>query len=164
MGNSIIVRPGGNILDHETEQKIGSAQHYDLSGLQALQQAGHMASRNVRAFMVVSAFFATAYVSTYAVPAAVAGLAVINEIGAVGPGVAFLKEATERGSKLVKQFKVEGVGQGAGRSGGHGTPFIRACAELIRQANQLAKSDPLRAALKQVGERLIEKGKSINHF
>jgi uncharacterized protein RhaS with RHS repeats len=74
-----------------------------------------------------------------------------------------LESASSMGSKLVKQFKEGGTGQGAGRSGGHGTPFKKAGAELIRQANKLSKNDPQRAALKKEGDRLIERGKSINH-
>jgi len=64
--------------------------------------------------------------------------------------------------RLTDKFKQEGLGQAAGRSGGHGVPFRKAGAELIRQANRLPKSDPLRDALKNEGKRLINKGKSIN--
>jgi len=73
------------------------------------------------------------------------------------------KQASGMGGKLVKKFKDEGAGQGAGRSGGHGTPYKRAGAELTRQANKLGKNDPLRKALKAQGKKLVEKGKSINH-
>lgn len=55
------------------------------------------------------------------------------------------------------------VGQGAGRSGGHGTPHKRAGAELIREANKLPKNDPMREALKTEGERLIQQGKGHSH-
>ena len=68
--------------------------------------------------------------------------------------------ARQAGSELVKSYKDQGAGTGAGRSGGHGTPFQRAGAELIRQANQLPKDDPLRDALKVEGNRLINQGKS----
>ena len=73
------------------------------------------------------------------------------------------EEAAKRGSELVKQFKEQGIGQQAGRSGGHGEPYKRAGAELIRQANSLSKNDPLKEALKVEGNRLIQKGKSISH-
>jgi len=64
----------------------------------------------------------------------------------------------------VKKFKLEGVGSRVGRSGGHGEPFKRAGAELIRQANAVAKDNKsLAEALKIVGKQLIEKGKSISH-
>ena len=52
------------------------------------------------------------------------------------------EQAAQRGRELMKTLKNEGVGQGAGRSGGHGTPHKRAGAELIRQANLLPKNDP----------------------
>jgi RHS repeat-associated protein len=42
-GKNIIVTTGGNILDRETEKRIGSAQYYDSSGLEALQAAGNRA-------------------------------------------------------------------------------------------------------------------------
>jgi RHS repeat-associated protein len=42
-GKNIIVTAGGNILDRETETKIGSAQYYDPSGLEALKAAGNRA-------------------------------------------------------------------------------------------------------------------------
>ena len=96
-----------------------------------------------------------------------AGVDLITGLETNNKGNQIAKETLESvssiGSNLVKQFKNEGTGQGAGRSGGHGTPFKKAGAELIRQANKLNKNDPQRAALKKEGERLINKGKSINH-
>ena len=71
--------------------------------------------------------------------------------------------ASQRGAALVKEFRTQGVGQQAGRSGGHGEPFKRAGAELIRQANLLPRNNPLREALKIEGRRLIEKGNAISH-
>jgi hypothetical protein len=71
--------------------------------------------------------------------------------------------AARKGSELVKEFKEQGVGQQAGRSGGHGEPYKKAGAELIRQANRLTKNSPLKEALKIEGNRLIKKGKSISH-
>ena len=73
------------------------------------------------------------------------------------------KAAQQRGAELVKQYKKEGVGQGAGRSGGHGTPHKRAGAELIREAGRLPKNDPMRKALQTAGKRLQQQGKSHNH-
>ncbi|MBM3788376.1 MAG: hypothetical protein FJW30_28910, partial [Acidobacteria bacterium] len=132
-------------------------------GLMALKEAGIRASRDLSTSAIIMGGTAVAIAGSYAAPAVIGAVAATNEIGAVGPGVVLLKQAAERGAQLVKQFKLDGIGQGAGRSGGHGTPFIRAGAELIRQANNLPKNDPMRAALKQVGERLIGRGKSIDH-
>ncbi len=73
------------------------------------------------------------------------------------------EQAAKRGSELVKEYKNEGVGQDAGRSGGHGTPFKRAGAQLIRDANRLSKDDPMQDALKTEGKRLIRRGRSIDH-
>jgi RHS repeat-associated protein len=70
--------------------------------------------------------------------------------------------AAKLGGELLKKFKLSGVGQAAGRSGGHGDAFKRAGAELIRRANSLADKD-LKEAMKIEGQRLIEKGKSISH-
>ena len=67
------------------------------------------------------------------------------------------------GGELVRQKKLEGVGTSAGRSGGHGTPYKQAGAELRRQAQKLPKNSPLAKALKKEGDRLVEQGKSINH-
>lgn len=73
------------------------------------------------------------------------------------------KQIEQEGAALVQQFKQEGVGADAGRSGGHGDPYKRAGAELIRRGNAVPKNDPRREIYKTVGNRLIEKGKSISH-
>ncbi len=73
------------------------------------------------------------------------------------------KQASEEGAKLVKQFKDTGLGQAAGRSSGHGTPYQRAGAELVRRANEIRNNPELQQALKIEGERLIQKAGGINH-
>ena len=128
-----------------------------------LNTAGNRAARDTNTFMISSAIFATSFLSTYAAPAIIAGVVASSELGAVGPGVEFLRRAAQRGSELVKQYKLEGVGKGAGRSGGHGTPHLRAGAQMIREANALPKNNPMREALKTEGLRLLNKGKGINH-
>ena len=158
---------GSLILTGTTSGEDRTSASYALGpdpGLMALQEAGNRAARDLNTFIVAEGVFATAYVSTYAIPAVLAGVAAMNEIGAVGPGVELLKRAADMGGKLVKQFKLEGVGKAAGRSGGHGTPFLRAGAELIRQANQAPyKGTAMAEALKKEGQRLIKKGSAINH-
>jgi RHS repeat-associated protein len=72
------------------------------------------------------------------------------------------REAHVAGQKLVKQLKAEGTGQGAGRSGGHGTPKARAGAELIRRGNAI-KDPSLADAYKTEGQRLINEAKADNH-
>jgi polyhydroxyalkanoate synthesis regulator phasin len=72
-------------------------------------------------------------------------------------------QARLRGQELVDQLVASGTGTGAGRSGGHGTPFTQAGAQLIRDANALKETDPLREALKVEGQRLIDRGNAINH-
>jgi hypothetical protein len=57
----------------------------------AAQIAGD-ASAGIKAFAGAQALFATAYVSTYALPAAVAALHALGETGAVGPGVGLLNK------------------------------------------------------------------------
>jgi hypothetical protein len=56
----------------------------------ALHTAGVRAARDTSTFMITSAMFATAYVGTYAIPAALAVLTAMGETGAVGPGVGLL--------------------------------------------------------------------------
>jgi len=75
-GKNIIYTAAGNILNHETEKKIGSAQYYDETWkpFETLREAGNRAARDTSTFMISSAAFATAYVSTYAIPAAIAAL------------------------------------------------------------------------------------------
>ncbi|KKG50724.1 hypothetical protein [Methanosarcina mazei] len=74
------------------------------------------------------------------------------------------KKASKMGGDLVNKFQREDeVGKAAGRSGGHGKPYKLAGAELIRQANKLPKNDPMREALKKEGNRLVNKGKEIDH-
>jgi len=76
------------------------------------------------------------------------------------------RQASETGAALVTEYKRSGVGQAAGRSGGHGAPHKRAGAELIRRANRLpsnSENKALKAALKLEGQSLIEKGKAISH-
>jgi hypothetical protein len=58
----------------------------------ALREAGNRASRDTSTFMISSAAFATAYMGTYAIPAAIAGLIAMGETGAVGPGVELLNK------------------------------------------------------------------------
>lgn len=69
--------------------------------------------------------------------------------------------AKKRGGDLVNQNA--NAGQGVGRSGGGGSRYVKAGNQLIQEANRLPKSDPRRAAMKTEGNRLIRKGKSINH-
>ena len=69
--------------------------------------------------------------------------------------------AKKRGGELVNQNA--DAGQGVGRSGGGGTRYIKAGNQLIQEANKLPKNDPLRAAMKTEGNRLINRGRSINH-
>ena len=73
------------------------------------------------------------------------------------------QRAASRAGELLHQAKRSGVGAQAGRSGGHGTPYLRAGAQLQREAAALPKSDPLRGALRRQADRLIERGRSINH-
>lgn len=70
--------------------------------------------------------------------------------------------AAKLGSELVKEFKTSGVGQAAGRSGGHGAAFRKAGAELIRRANSVADKE-LREAMKIEGQRLLERARGISH-
>jgi RHS repeat-associated protein len=72
------------------------------------------------------------------------------------------EQASKKGGELVKKFKLEGVGKGAGRSGRHGTPHARASAELKRLANKLPKGE-LREAYKTQADRLLERAKGYNH-
>jgi RHS repeat-associated protein len=69
--------------------------------------------------------------------------------------------AKKRGGELVNQHA--DAGQGVGKSGGGGTRYIKAGNQLIQEANKLPKNDPLRAAMKTEGNRLLNKGRSINH-
>ncbi len=62
-----------------------------------LHDAGTRASRDTRTLMIASGVFATAYASTYAIPALVAGLVTMGETGAVGPGVGLLRLAQKYG-------------------------------------------------------------------
>jgi hypothetical protein len=73
------------------------------------------------------------------------------------------QEASKRGAELEKEEKEKGVGQEAGRSGGHGSPRARAGARLVREANKMSKNDPRRRAYKIVGERMQSQGRSKNH-
>jgi len=73
------------------------------------------------------------------------------------------KEASSVGAQLVKEFKEAGVGQAAGRSGGHGAPFARAGAELIRRAKLVTDNPVYRQALISEGKRLINQAKTISH-
>ncbi len=79
------------------------------------------------------------------------------------PGISAAKAAEKMGGALVKKFK-NSVDTGA-RSGEHGRAFIKAGQELIRQANNknAGHLPDMVKALKTAGQRLIEKGKSINH-
>jgi hypothetical protein len=81
MGNSIIVRADGRILNRETEQKLGSAQYYDPGPLLSLIEAGTQASRHIRTVMIASSVFVAAYLSTYAAPALYSALVAGGEAG-----------------------------------------------------------------------------------
>ena len=72
-------------------------------------------------------------------------------------------KAARRGADLVEEYKEKGLGQQAGRSGGHGTPYKQAGADLIREANKLSADDPLQEALEIEGRQLIDYGKAIDH-
>ncbi|MFC5044121.1 RHS repeat domain-containing protein [Aquimarina hainanensis] len=78
-------------------------------------------------------------------------------------GISAAKAAEKMGGALVKKYKGS-VDTGA-RSGEHGRAFIKAGQELIRQANNknAGHLPDMIKALKTAGQRLIEKGKSINH-
>ena len=67
---------------------------------------------------------------------------------------------------LLKEEKrgVNNSGTHNGRSGGHGVPYKRVGAKLIRLANKIKNDPELQEAYKREGKRLLEKGKSINHF
>ncbi len=68
------------------------------------------------------------------------------------------------GGELLKYYKrVVKVGTKAGRSSGHGTPYVKAGTDLIRKANEKGLTKEFATALKKEGERLIKKGNSINH-
>ncbi len=71
--------------------------------------------------------------------------------------------ATKMGGELVKKYKSI-VDTGA-RSGEHGRAFIKAGQELIRKANNKNNGylPEFAEAMKKVGNRLISKGKGINH-
>jgi RHS repeat-associated protein len=73
------------------------------------------------------------------------------------------REASQLGARLVQEYRDEGVGQQAGRSGGHGRPHRRAGAELIRRANALPRDDPRSDALRIEGNRLIREGRGLDH-
>ena len=69
--------------------------------------------------------------------------------------------ASKVGGELVKKHKKQGVGTGA-RSGQHGAPHKRAGADLIRKSNEIPQGS-LRDALKREGNRLVNKGRGVNH-
>ena len=66
--------------------------------------------------------------------------------------------------QLIKYYKrIAQVGTQAGRSSGHGTPFVRAGNKLIQESNKKGLTKEFATALKKEGKRLIQKGSSINH-
>jgi len=70
--------------------------------------------------------------------------------------------ATKMGGELIKKYK--GLVDTGARSGEHGRAFIKAGQELIRKANKSnAYASEVSEAMKTVGNRLIKKGKGINH-
>ena len=69
--------------------------------------------------------------------------------------------ATKRGNELVKFYKNQGVGTGA-TSGQHGTPYMRASSDLVREANQISDKG-IQEIIKKVAEQLRQQGKGINH-
>ena len=70
--------------------------------------------------------------------------------------------ASKRGNQLVKNYKKDGAGKGA-RSGQHGTPYKKAGADLIREANTSLPKGPIKDAVKSVADQLIKRGKELNH-
>lgn len=80
------------VNDDGSTTTIGTASYYDEKPMLALQEAGNRAARDITTFAIAEGVFATAYISTYAVPAVVAGLAAMGETGAVGPGVGLLNK------------------------------------------------------------------------
>jgi RHS repeat-associated protein len=78
-------------------------------------------------------------------------------------GNEFRQQAQQRGRELLEEAKATGVGGNSGKSGGHGTPYLRAGAELIREANKRPKNCPLKDAMKIEGERLLNQGRGHNH-
>ena len=75
------------------------------------------------------------------------------------------KEAIKLMSKNKIDYykRIANSGTNVGRSGGHGTPFIKAGNDLIREANKPGVAKDFAELLKKEGNRLIEKGKGINH-
>jgi RHS repeat-associated protein len=69
--------------------------------------------------------------------------------------------ASKRGNQLLEKMKSSKVGTGA-RSGQHGSPHKRAGAELQREANTVSDRT-LREIIRKEGDRLINRGKGINH-
>jgi RHS repeat-associated protein len=74
----------------------------------------------------------------------------------------YREEASEEGAELVRQQKSGGVGQQAGRSGGHGAPYKRAGNELIQRANKMPKG-PRKDAFRTEGNSLIARGRALDH-
>ncbi len=126
-GNSIIYRPAGDFLNHETEKKICSAQYYDEKPLAALKEAGIRAAPDTGTAAITIGLFATSYISTYAAPAIPGGLAAMGEVGAVGGNVV---RVVFRGQQLPHAMRVEP---------GHNTPAGTA-AEVQAAVNAAVKS------------------------
>jgi RHS repeat-associated protein len=103
--DSVTYDPNSNSLDYGYNAykggtvSVGSTELPD-PGLQALKDAGDRAARDTSTFIISSAAFATAYASTYAAPAIIAGLAAMGETGAAGPGAGLLKLAQKYGLNL----------------------------------------------------------------
>lgn len=57
------------------------------------------------------------------------------------------------------------MGTGAGRSGGHGTPYLRAAAELKRRAKDKKSEfiEEYKDELLKIAKRWHQKGKELNH-
>ncbi len=121
-GDSIIFRPGGDILDRTTEMKIGKAEYYDEKPLEALILAGNRAKRDVSTSAILIGAFATAYISTYAAPALLAAVAFGSELGEIGAVGANLLPPKARGllgtllplagETVAKVIRQRGGGQG----------------------------------------------------
>jgi len=69
-------------------------------GMLVLREAGNRASRDLSTILVAEGVFATAFVSTFAIPATIAGLTAMGETGGLGPGVGLLRLAQKYGLNL----------------------------------------------------------------
>src|SRR5207245_7717998 len=79
------------------------------------------------------------------------------------PEQAARDSARLRGGALVKRYRGEVDSKKTGRSGSGGAPYIKAGNDLIRDAKDYPKNSPMRDALTKEGNRLKNRGKSLNH-